>query len=235
VHTHLRPSAEIATDALLPGDPGRALALARELLEQPLMSNHARGLWGYFGHTAASRPLTIQATGIGGPSAAIVLEELATLGVERAIRLGTGAALDAELRPGEVVVAEAALPGEGASRALGAAGAVAADPELTASLAGAIGRAAHRGLVASTDLFYDPGLDRNRAAWLDAGALVAEMGSATLLALGRRLGVAVASGLVVSRSLAEPGAALDDAHLERVAIGLGRAAAEALGSVSLVG
>jgi uridine phosphorylase len=240
VSTHLRPSGEIAADALLPGDPGRALALAQGLLERPLMSNHARGLWGYFGRTAEGRPLTIQATGIGGPSAAIVLEELATLGVSRAIRLGTCAALDDSLDLGARVVAQAALPGEGASRALGAVGAVEADPGLTAALAEAAGPGARLGLVASTDLFYDPRLERNRADWLGAGAVAAEMGSATLLALGRRLGVAVASGLVVTRrptapDAAAPAATLDDERLEQASIGLGRAAALALGSVALVG
>ena len=45
----LRPTAPIAADAVLVGDPGRALLLAQELLEEPKMSNHARGLWGYSG------------------------------------------------------------------------------------------------------------------------------------------------------------------------------------------
>ena len=47
--------------------PGRALLLAQELLEEPKMSNHARGLWGYSGRTPAGDELTIQATGMGGP------------------------------------------------------------------------------------------------------------------------------------------------------------------------
>jgi len=51
VPTRLRPTAPIAADAILVGDPGRALLLAQELLEQPKMSNHARGLWGYSGAT----------------------------------------------------------------------------------------------------------------------------------------------------------------------------------------
>ena len=71
---HLHPTAALAPRALLPGDPGRALALAQELLVSPLMFNHNRGLWGYTGaHRGDGEPLTIQATGIGGPSAAIVL------------------------------------------------------------------------------------------------------------------------------------------------------------------
>ncbi|MGA8365049.1 MAG: hypothetical protein WB709_11075, partial [Solirubrobacteraceae bacterium] len=44
---HLRPTAELAERVLLPGDPGRALALAQVLIDAPLMFNHHRGLWGY--------------------------------------------------------------------------------------------------------------------------------------------------------------------------------------------
>ena len=70
---HLRPGAELAERVLLPGDPGRALAVAQALLDQPpRMFNHARGLWGYTGTAPDGEPLTVQATGMGGPSAAIV-------------------------------------------------------------------------------------------------------------------------------------------------------------------
>jgi uridine phosphorylase len=89
----LRPTATFAADAILVGDPGRALLLAQELLEKPKMSNHARGLWGYTGVTPAGRELTIQSTGMGGPSAAVVLADLAELGLRRAIRIGTCASL----------------------------------------------------------------------------------------------------------------------------------------------
>ena len=85
----LRPTAPIAADAILVGDPGRALMLAQALLEQPKMSNHARGLWGYTGRTPDGPTLSIQATGMGGPSAALVLADLAELGVRRAVRVGT--------------------------------------------------------------------------------------------------------------------------------------------------
>ena len=74
--SRLRPTSSVAAEAILVGDPGRALLLAQELLEQPKMSNHARGLWGYSGQTPAGRQLTIQSTGMGGPSAAIVLGDL---------------------------------------------------------------------------------------------------------------------------------------------------------------
>ena len=67
---HLRPTAPLAPRALLPGDPGRALSLAQELIGKPAMFNHHRGLWGYTGPAHADGlPLTIQSTGMGGPAA----------------------------------------------------------------------------------------------------------------------------------------------------------------------
>ena len=90
---HLRPTAALSERVLLPGDPGRALMLAQAILEEPRMFNHHRGLWGYTGTAPDGAPLTIQATGMGGPSAAIVLHELIELGARRAIRVGTCGAL----------------------------------------------------------------------------------------------------------------------------------------------
>ena len=80
VPIHLRPAAALAERVLLPGDPHRALAVAQLLLDQPRMFNHARGLWGYTGTAADGLPLSVQSTGMGGPSAAIVVEELIELG-----------------------------------------------------------------------------------------------------------------------------------------------------------
>ena len=165
---HLRPSTEYAPDALLPGDPGRALALAQQLLSEPRMSNHARGLWGYTGETPDGRSLSIQSTGIGGPSAAIVLQELAELGVKRAIRVGTCGALDADLGHGALIVAGDALAEDGASRALGAGEVAEPDPELTGRVAGALEGDPSPVRIVTTDLFYadregDAGPPRARA------------------------------------------------------------------------
>src|ERR1700751_1224833 len=104
---HLQPTAPLAERVLLPGDPGRALLLAQELLEQPRMFNHNRGLWGYTGTAADGRPLTIQSTGMGGPSAAIVISELMDLGARRLVRIGTCGALDPALSLGELFVVTA--------------------------------------------------------------------------------------------------------------------------------
>ena len=70
-------------------------------------------------HRRDGAPLTIQSTGMGGPSAAIVLEELIALGLERAIRVGTAGALSPSLALGELVIATEAICADGTSRALG--------------------------------------------------------------------------------------------------------------------
>ena len=132
---HLRPTAAPAERVLLPGDPGRALALAQLLLEKPLMFNHNRGLWGYTGMAADGQPLSVQSTGMGGPSAAIVLHELIALGVRRAIRVGTCGALGAALDLGHLVLAREAIAADGTSAALGAGELTRADPALADALA----------------------------------------------------------------------------------------------------
>src|SRR4051794_39210662 len=153
---HLRPTAPLAPRVLLPGDPGRALALAQTLLDEPRMFNHHRGLWGYTGTAEDGAPLTIQATGMGGPSAAIVLTELIALGARRAIRVGTCGALDSSLALGELVIAREALCADGTSRALGAGERATADEALTGALEAAA-PGARPGTVVSVDLFYERG------------------------------------------------------------------------------
>jgi uridine phosphorylase len=215
----LRPTAPIAPSALLVGDPGRALALAQVLLEGPKMSNHARGLWGYSADSVMGRPLTIQATGMGGPSAAVVLADLAELGVRRAVRVGTCTALRAGLEPGGLVaVAEAhAWSGPGG----GGGEAVAPDPELAARLAAELGTAARPGTVASLDVLHGGGAPPP----VEEGE-VADMQTAALLAAARRLGIAAAAVLVVSEGA--DGEKLGDEELEAVAKVAGRAAAAVL-------
>lgn len=162
------------------------------------MFNHNRGLWGYTGTAADGELLTIQSTGMGGPSAAIVLEELCDLSLEAAIRVGTCGALHGELELGDLVIAEAALASDGASRALGADGRVAADAGLVAALRRAAGAAgAYCGSVASSDLFYERDAGRSHG-WRQAGALAVEMEAATLLRVGELRGIAVGCLLVVS-------------------------------------
>src|SRR5262245_7616510 len=178
---HLRPSTPYAADALLPGDPGRALALAQQLLTEPRMSNHARGLWGYTGETADGHPLSTQSTGMGAPSDANGPQEPTGLGVHRTVRVGTCGALRAELGHGDLIVAGDAIAEDGASRALGAGEIAEPDADLTRRLAAALPDSPEPGRVVTTDLFYDGGSRRERSdAWLERGAVAVEMEAATL-------------------------------------------------------
>ncbi|HEY6396153.1 MAG TPA: hypothetical protein VIX82_01745 [Solirubrobacteraceae bacterium] len=199
---HLQPTAPLADRVLLPGDPARALRLAQQLLEEPRMFNHRRGLWGYTGVARDGDRLTVQSTGMGGPSAAIVISELADLGARRFLRVGTCGALDRFLELGELVVASEALADDGTSRALGADTRVRGSQRLLAALSRAAQPAARIGPVASTDLFYGDASEARRR-WLDAGSLAVEMESATLFVLADKLGLEAGSLLVVS-DLLEP-------------------------------
>ncbi len=217
--THLRPTAPIAPDAVLTSDPKRAMDLAARLMERPRMSNLSLGLWGYHGERADGRELTVQSIGIGGPSAAVVLGDLAALGVTRAIHAGTAQGLDGSML-GERVVVTRALAGDGVSTALGAA-----DPSasLTRALAGSC-IPARVGVIATVDL-HQPG-DFRRGDWLRAGACAVDLCSSALFSLGATLGVAIASVVLVT---SVPGDALDQKGAEKAGLELGEAAAAALG------
>jgi purine-nucleoside phosphorylase len=216
----LRPTAPLTADAILVGDPGRSLLLAQELLEKPRMSNHARGLWGYSGRTPAGRELTIQATGIGGPSAAAVLADLAELGVRRAIRIGTCASLDAATRAGDVLLIERAIAaaGSAASFGLAAGDAVAPDAELLERLRGET--EARTATIASFDEL--PGGRRTPPPQ----AAAADMQTLAVLARGTELGIAAAALLIVSEGAGSE--VLSDERLAAIARRCGRAAAAVL-------
>jgi uridine phosphorylase len=215
---HLKPAAELAERVLLPGDPHRALAVAQVLMEQPKMFNHHRGLWGYSGTARDGEPLTVQATGMGGPSAAIVIEELIALGARTLIRIGTCGALTAAHAVGDIVAPEAALALDGTSRALGAGVQTLPDAELAAACA--TGAAAV--VAASVDLFYGD-VDTG-------GADVVEMECATLFQLGTLRGVRTAAVLGVTDDLTGERKRIDPAGLDELGIRIGEAAWAALAS-----
>jgi uridine phosphorylase len=192
---HLKPQTELAERVLLPGDPHRALAVAQAVLEAPRMFNHHRGLWGYTGTAADGELLTVQSTGMGGPSAAIVVQELIMLGARVFVRIGTCGALDPALEIAELVTVERALSDDGASAALGIDDAVDPDPELTAALLDSGG--GRPVSAVSTDLFYDRRPDRS-AIWRGRGAGVVEMEAAALFQLARLHGSAAGCVLGVT-------------------------------------
>jgi DeoD family purine-nucleoside phosphorylase len=230
---HVHPTADLAERVLLPGDPGRALLLAQELLEQPRMFNHNRGLWGYTGTAADGGLLTIQSTGVGGPSAAIVIEELVRLGARRLVRVGTCGALVGGFALGDTLVAREAICNDGTSRALGAGERAPADAALTAALETAAereaGRGARAGAVVTTDLFYDAdGQHADPEPDPAQPALAIEMESATLFRLATLRGVRAGCVLAVSDLLGPARGRIDQETYEVAATRIGRIAAAAL-------
>lgn len=217
---HLRPHADLAKRVLLPGDPHRALAVAQATLEGPKIFNHARGLWGYTGVAPDGELMSVQATGMGGPSAAIVIEELIGLGAQVLVRIGTCGAFDPSLELGSLVTATRVLACDGASRALGAAESLDPDPGLTAALQAAGGG---RGVTAvSSDLFYDPRTDP------PAGADVVEMEAAVLCRIAELRGVRAACLLGVSDVIGAGRERLDAEGMTDVGVRLGQVAVAAL-------
>ncbi len=222
----LRPTAPIAPDAILVGDPGRALLLAQELLEKPKMSNHARGLWGYTGRTPTGDELTIQATGMGGPSAAIVLADLAGLGVERVVRVGTCGAFDELARPGELLLPTEAVAAAGSAASFGLTlgESVLPHPSLFDRLAAELEGEARACPVASLDSLQPDGIP--------TGVVAADMQSVAVFARGRELGLIAAAILIVGEA---GGKNLADDELESAAKRAGAAAAIALSNLKLEG
>ena len=171
---HLQPTAPLAPRVLLPGDPGRALLIAQAVLTEPKMFNHNRGLWGYSGTAADGEPLTVQSTGMGGPSAAIVISELCDLGARTLLRTGTCGGLHPDLELGQLLVVTEAIADDGTSRALGAEGHVGADAGLVARLTEAAGGPPRAGRsfrpTSSTTRLKGPTADgsptaRSRSRW----------------------------------------------------------------------
>jgi DeoD family purine-nucleoside phosphorylase len=229
----LQPTAAVSDRVLLPGDPGRALMLAESLLDGPKMFNHNRGLWGYTGLAPDGEPLTIQSTGMGGPSAAIVIHELIDLGVRRLLRVGTCGALAHGLALGDLVIVTEAIAADGTSRALGAGERVSASRDLLEAVITAAeppfredGNAIHEGVIVTSDVFYDVrGLE---PGWAAEGALAVEMEAATLFALAAARGVQAAALLVVSDIVLPRRVRIDQDELRAAERRMGEAALRAL-------
>jgi uridine phosphorylase len=222
----LRPTAPIASEAILVGDPGRALMLAQHLLRQPKMSNHARGLWGYTGVTEEGEVLTIQSTGMGGPSASVVLSDLAELGVRRAIRIGTCTTLVDRLDLGDLAVVSEAFPEPGGftwkppDREEPLQPVVEPHPVLTFELIRALGYEVPGVVTVSLDVLHRPGQEAPPASE------VADMQTAAVFATAKEFEVAAAALLIVERTRA--GQTLPDEEIEESAKRAGIAAAAVL-------
>lgn len=186
------------------------------------MSNHARGLWAYFGTTPAGGELTIQATGMGGPSAALVLGDLAELGVKRAVRVGTCVGTDTSGSLGDLLVVREAIAQGGSAASLGVepGTAVAPDAELTERLRSELGDLGKLVSIMSVDAH--PG---EHAAVPGVAAI--DMQTAPLFARAASLRIELAALLIVSEG-GRGAVSLSKASLEDRERTAGRASAAIL-------
>ena len=163
-------------------------------------------MFGFTG-TYDGTPVSVQTSGMGTPSLSIVVEELLRLGATRLIRVGTCGGIATDLKTGDLVIATAACPVDGATTTYlhGEAYAPAADFTLTRALvdaAEAAGIGVRTGLVASVDVFYNTDDDYAKR-WRDRGVLAFEMEASALFFLAARAGVQAACALIVSDVLSE--------------------------------
>ena len=212
---HLRAeSADYAPIVLLPGDPNRATWIAERFdggAGAARQVNSHRGMFGYTG-TYHGVPVSVQTSGMGAPSIAIVVEELLRLGARRLIRVGTCGGIGRGIKTGEIVIATAATPVDGATATYlhGDPYAPTADFELIRALVDASvkhGQKPHVGQVATVDVFYNPDSDYF-SKWRSRGVLAFEMETSVLYYLAARAraagaDVSAATILTVSDVLSE--------------------------------
>ncbi len=194
---------QIGEIAFLPGDPDRVPNIAAHFKDAEELSSHREyKTWGgYIG----KRYVTVTSTGIGGPAAAIAIEELARLGVKTMIRIGTCGAIRKDVGVGSVIIAEAAVRMDGTSRQYVTEGyPAAADAGVTVALKESAIRLKKKyvlGITASTDSFYVgqgregfegylPSHAKSLISDLQAARVACfEMESSTLFTIGRLYGI----------------------------------------------
>src|ERR671936_1649741 len=205
IHVRAEPG-DYAEACLLPGDPLRAKYIADTYLDNAVQRNSERGMLGYTGEFEG-RPVSVQATGMGCPSAAIVVEELVQLGVKRLLRIGTCGGLQPDMKLGDLVVALSAVPADSTATHYvnGEPHVPTADWELVHAAVHAakeLGKPVRVGPIASSDVFYDP--DQGRAQrWSDRGILGVEMEAAVLFTLGALRKIQTGCLLLVSDVVVE--------------------------------
>jgi purine-nucleoside phosphorylase len=213
IHLRAEPG-DYAPIVLLPGDPNRATRIAEHFDGGLAATRRVNDHRGMFGYTGAFRgvPVSVQTSGMGTPSLSIVVEELLRLGARRLIRVGTCGGIGRGIRTGDLVVASAAAPVDGATATYlhGEPYAPAADFGLVRGLVDAAvarGIRHHVGQVATVDVFYNPDADYV-SKWRSRGVLAFEMESSALYFLAARAfaageDVKAATVLTVSDVLSE--------------------------------
>jgi DeoD family purine-nucleoside phosphorylase len=207
---HLRAEPGDYADAVLcPGDPRRATYIAETFFDpDPRLVNEERGMLGYTG-TFGGRPISVQSTGMGAPSAGIVFEELVQLGAKRLIRVGTCGGLQPQLRMADTVIGVSASADD--QTPLRYAQMEGFAPAATFTLAEAAARASresgatvHVGAIVTSGIFYDPD-PTAFARWRRLGHLGVEMEAAMLYTIAAVHGVEALTMLTVSDILGTDG------------------------------
>jgi DeoD family purine-nucleoside phosphorylase len=199
---------DYADGCLLPGDPLRAKYIAETFFDDSIQVNAERGMLGYTG-TFHGKRVSVQASGMGCPSAAIVIEELVQLGVKKILRVGTCGGLQPGMTMGELIVAVSATPADHTATHLvgGEPHAPTADWELVHGAvhhAKELGKKVRVGGIVSSDVFYNPDGDQYQR-WSDRGILGVEMEAATLFTLGALKKIQTGCLLTVSDVVVEGG------------------------------
>ena len=215
IHVRAEPG-EFAESVLLPGDPLRAKYIAKNFFEDAKLVTEERGMLGYTG-TYKGEPVSVQATGMGCPSASIVAEEVIRLGAKNLLRVGTCGGYSEDLRLGDLIVATSATPNDGTVSSLtgGVPYAPAAhfDVVHAAYHAGeGAGRRTFVGPIVSSDLFYDP-VEAPERLWGDLGVLAVEMEASAVFTIAAMHGVRAGCLLTVSDTIGAEVVRISDEEL----------------------
>lgn len=200
---------EVGRYVIMPGDPKRCVKIA-QYFDNPILVADNREYITYTG-TLDGVKVSVTSTGIGGPSAAIAMEELYRCGADTFIRIGTCGGMQTEVKSGDVVVATGAIRMEGTSREYAPMEFPSvADLSVTNALVHAAekkGYPFHTGVVQCKDAFYgqhDPmsmpvgyELMNKWDAWMKCGCLASEMESAAIFIVGSTLRVRTGTVLLV--------------------------------------
>ena len=205
IHLRAEPG-DYADACLLPGDPLRAKHIAETFMQDVRQVNAERGMLGYTG-TFNGRPVSVQSSGMGCPSAGIVIEELIQLGVQRILRVGTCGGLQPDLSIGDLIIALSAVPADSTATHLigGEPHAPTADWELIHGAvhhAKELGKPVRVGPVVSSDVFYNPDGGQYQR-WSDRGVLAVEMEAAMLFTVGSLKKIRTGCLLIVSDVVVE--------------------------------
>ena len=200
---------EVGRYVILPGDPKRCKKIA-QYFEDSVMIADNREYITYTG-TLDGVKVSVTSTGIGGPSAAIAMEELARCGADTFVRIGTCGGIQPEVKSGDIVVATGAVRMEGTSKEYAPIEYPAvADLMVVNALVSAAkekGCEFYTGVVQSKDAFYgqhEPEmmpagyeLINKWEAWKKLGCLASEMETAALYIVAAKLHVRVGACFLV--------------------------------------